>query len=163
MENPKIRAALIGGVSAGILSALPYIQMLNALCCALFIGGGVLATYLYFKNQPPSAKRPYGEGALIGLLAGVFSAIAGTIVGMAVMASGAGAGDAAQAAQAMAQLEDAGIELPDWVRSMGSGEITATAIGVSLVFNLILSGIFSTIGGLVGVAIFHQQDDTADD
>jgi hypothetical protein len=128
------------------------------------IGGGVLATYLFFKDQPPSAKRPYGDGALVGLLAGIFGAIAATVVGAALLAAGIAAGDAAQAAQGFAQLEDAGIELPDWVHAMaGAQGVTPAMIAASLVSSLIVNGIFSTIGGLVGVAIFHQRDETVDD
>ena len=47
MDNPKLRSALIGGGVFGVLAALPYIGFLNGICCALFIGGGVLAVYLY--------------------------------------------------------------------------------------------------------------------
>ena len=43
MDNPKFKAALIGGGVFGVLAALPYIGMLNVVCCALYIGGGVLA------------------------------------------------------------------------------------------------------------------------
>ena len=43
MNNPKLKAALIGGGVFGVLAALPYIEMINVVCCALFIGGGVLA------------------------------------------------------------------------------------------------------------------------
>ncbi len=161
MDNPKIKPALIGGIAFGVISALPYLSVLNALCCALFIGAGVLATYLYFKEQPPSAKRPYGDGALVGLLAGVFCGIAGTLTGAVLAALGVGAD---QAAQALAQLDASGVELPDWMRGMMGGDGMAPSMfAFLLVLNVVLAGIFATIGGLVGVAIFHQRDETAED
>ena len=57
--NKTLNAALIGGGTFGILSALPYIQYANTLCCALYIGGGVFAMYLYMRDQGAFAKAPY--------------------------------------------------------------------------------------------------------
>ena len=60
---------------------------------------------------------------------------------------------------ALEQLEQAGIELPDIVRDMmGGGGVNATMLGTQLVMNVILFGIFATLGGLVGVAIFHKKE-----
>lgn len=158
MDNPKFKAALIGGGVFGVLAALPYINMLNVVCCALFIGGGVLAAYLYLKDQPPSEKRPYGDGALVGLIAGAIGGVVTTIVGALVLASGLGP-DMGDPGAALDQLDQAGIELPDIVRDMmGGGGISAAMLGTQLVMNVILYGIFATLGGLVGVAIFHKKE-----
>ena len=158
MDNPKFKAALIGGGVFGVLAALPYINMLNMVCCALFIGGGVLAAYLYLKDQPPAEKRPYGDGALVGLIAGAIGGVVTTVVGALVLASGLGP-DMGDPAAAFEQLEQAGIELPDIVRDMmGAGGVSAAMLGTQLVMNVILFGIFATLGGLVGVAIFHKKE-----
>lgn len=158
MDNPKFKAALIGGGVFGVLAALPYINMLNVVCCALYIGGGVLAAYLYLKDQPPSEKRPYGDGALVGLIAGAIGGVVATVVNALVLASGLGP-DPAEAGAALEQLEQAGIELPDMVRDMmGAGGLSAAMLGTQLVMNVILYGIFATLGGLVGVAIFHKKE-----
>ena len=159
MDNPKIRAALIGGGVFGALAALPYIGMLNMVCCALYIGGGVLAVYFHLKDQSRAEKAPYGDGAVVGLIAG---AIGGRgprpIVGALVLASGLGP-DMAETAAAFEQLEQAGIELPDVVRDMlGGGGVSAAMLGTQLVMNVILFVIFATLGGLVGVAIFHKKE-----
>ena len=43
-EKPNIvTPALIGGVFLGITSALPILHYINCACCALVIGGGILA------------------------------------------------------------------------------------------------------------------------
>lgn len=158
MDNPKFKAALIGGGVFGVLAALPYINMLNVVCCALFIGGGVLAAYLYLKDQPPSEKSPYGDGALVGLIAGAVGGVVTTIVGALVLASGLGP-DMGDPGAALDQLDQAGIELPDIVRDMmGGGGVSAAMLGTQLVMNVILFGIFATLGGLVGVAIFHKKE-----
>ena len=157
MDNPKFKAALIGGGVFGVLAALPYIGMLNMVCCALYIGGGVVAVYLYLKDQPQAEKGPYGDGALVGLIAGAIGGVVTTIANALVLASGLGP-DVAETAAAFEQLEQAGIELPDVVRDMlGGGGISAAMLGTQLVMNVILFGIFATLGGLVGVAIFHKK------
>ena len=160
MDNPKFKAALIGGGIFGVLAALPYVSMLNALCCALYIGGGVLAVYLYTKDQPrpeQAEKAPYGDGALVGLIAGAIGGVVTTIVGALVLASGLGP-DMGDPSATLEQLEQAGIELPDIVRDMiGGGGVSAAMLGTQLVMNVILFGIFATLGGLVGVAIFHKK------
>ena len=158
MDNPKFKAALIGGGVFGVLAALPYINMINVVCCALYIGGGVLAAYLYLKDQPPAEKTPYGDGALVGLIAGAIGGVVTTIVGALVLASGLGP-DMGDPGAALDQLDQAGIELPDIVRDMlGGGGISAAMLGTQLVMNVILYGIFATLGGLVGVAIFHKKE-----
>ena len=158
MDNPKIRAALIGGGVFGALAALPYIGMLNMVCCALYIGGGVLAVYFHLKDQPRAEKAPYGDGAVVGLIAGAIGGVVQTGVGALVLASGLGP-DMAETAAAFEQLEQAGIELPDVVRDMlGGGGVSAAMLGTQLVMNVILFGIFATLGGLVGVAIFHKKE-----
>ena len=58
MENPKFKSALIGGGAFGVAAALPYISMVNVACCALYIGGGVLAVYMYVKEQTAPLKGP---------------------------------------------------------------------------------------------------------
>ena len=77
MDNPKFKAALIGGGVFGVLAALPYISMLNA----LYIGGGVLAVYFHMKDRPRPEKAPYGDGALVGLIAGAIGGVVTTVLG----------------------------------------------------------------------------------
>lgn len=158
MDNPKFKAALIGGGAFGVLAALPYVNMLNLLCCALYIGGGVLAVYLYLKDRPPGEKTPYGDGTLVGLIAGAIGGVATTIVGALVLALGLGP-DMGDPGAVLDQLDQAGIELPDIVRDMmGAGGVSAAMLGTQLVMNVILYGIFATLGGLVAVAIFHKKE-----
>src|SRR5436190_17671629 len=57
----------------GVLSALPIIGAANVCCCLWVVSGGLLAAYLLQQNllRPITA----GDGAIVGLLAGVFGAI----------------------------------------------------------------------------------------
>lgn len=158
MDNPRFKAALMGGGVFGIVAALPYIGMLNAVCCALYVGGGVLATYFYLKEQTSFEKAPYGDGAVVGVLAGVIGGVVTTFVGAIVIALGL-APDFSDPAASFAQLDQMGIEIPSFVRDLATGEQVSFAIlGTQLVMNVVLFGIFAAIGGLIGVAIFHKKD-----
>lgn len=158
--NEKLKSALIGGVIAGIASGLPYIGAVNTACCALYIGGGVLATYLFMRGRPASEKAPYGEGAVVGLLAGVFGGIVATIIPLLT----GGYEDAAQ--QLLASFEmvaQQGGEIPPGIREMfdTSDGISGSLIGMFLVINVVMAAIFATVGGIVGIAIFHKKDAAA--
>ena len=155
--NEKLKSALIGGVVAGVASGLPYVGAVNTACCALYIAGGVLATYLFMKDLPASPKAPYGAGAVIGLLAGVFSGFVATIIPLFT------GGYEEVAAQMLASFDMAaqqGAEIPQAVRDMfdTSDGVSGTLITVVLVMNVVMAAIAATIGGLVGVAIFHKKE-----
>src|SRR2546430_313842 len=57
----------------GVLSALPLISAGNFCCCLWVISGGVVAAYVLQQNEPGPITQ--GDGALIGLLAGLVGAI----------------------------------------------------------------------------------------
>ena len=156
MNNPKMKPALIGGAVFGVLATLPYIQYVNAVCCALYIGGGVLAVYLYLKEAPRAEKTPYGDGAVVGALAGLFGAVATTLATIVLRLLGVGEEDAAQA---LAALEQSGVELPQFVLDMmGTSGLSVGMVFSTFVMAIILYGIFATIGGLLGAAIFHRKE-----
>ncbi|HEY9401964.1 MAG TPA: hypothetical protein VIQ24_04685 [Pyrinomonadaceae bacterium] len=69
----KTRAALIGGVTLGLLCAIPPISFGNLFCCAWVIGGGALASYLYVRRSETAVLM--GEGAEVGALAGLIGAV----------------------------------------------------------------------------------------
>ena len=152
--NTRVKSALIGGGVLGIASCLPYIGLVNVACCALYIAGGVLATYLYMKEQPPTAKAPYGEGAVVGLLAGVFGGITVAIVTSVASALGYTPG-----AEVLEMLRGFGVPVPD----DDVEATTAMSLVIDAVQAIILYMIFGTIGGLVGTAIFHKKDGAADE
>ena len=90
MDNPpsKLVPALIGGCVMAILSNVPIVNMGNCLCCMWVILGGFIAAYLYQKDLPEGQPFNPGDGAIIGLLAGVFGALFGTLISVLFMAIG---------------------------------------------------------------------------
>src|SRR5437660_3249016 len=79
MDN-KMKAALIGGVVAGVLSVIPVVST----CCFLWaLGGGFLAVFIYLKGAPgPMAP---GDGAKLGIRAGVVGAVIYLVIGLPMM------------------------------------------------------------------------------
>ena len=155
MNSSKVASALIGGCTFGALSALPYVTYVNIACCALYVGGGVLAAYLYLKEQPETPSAPYGDGAVVGLLAGVFGGIAATIIQLIVDVLGLGPNPA----DIMATFDGFGTEPPGWVLEyMGMRGITPLMVVARLVGSCITFAIAACIGSLVGVAIFHKKE-----
>ena len=146
--NNKTKAALIGGVVLGLLSAIPFV---NTCCCLWAIAGGALAVYMYVQNTQTPVQT--GEGATLGALAGVIGAVVYLIVGIPLglmfrssamgMLSGMMGSIPPEQQEAMRQaMEQSG--------SMASVIMNALIIGICLV-------VFSTIGGLIGVAIFEKR------
>ncbi len=70
--NDKMKPAIIGGVVLGVLSAIPFVNMVNMCCCAWAIVGGVLAANMYIKNSTSPVST--GDGALVAAIAGVVGA-----------------------------------------------------------------------------------------
>ena len=136
--NPRTKAALIGGVIAGVLSAIPIV---NYCCCLWAIGGGVLAVYLYVKNT--GALVTPGAGASLGAVAGGIGAAIYLVISLPLNLL---IGAAALAAQ-MEQMERAGVSIPF---SGVALVIVGVIVGAVLVF------IFTLIGGLIGAPIFGK-------
>ena len=156
MNNPKVKPALIAGIVFGALAVVPIVSYVNALCCALYIGGGVLAVYLYLKDIPRPDARPSGDGAVLGVLTGLFGAVAQTVVGTLLRAMGVGEEQVQTARQ---QLAEAGVELPPLAMDLlGMSGLSVGSVLIGLVGSAILFVIFGAIGGLIGVSIFYKKD-----
>src|SRR6266545_2331598 len=78
--NNKLKPALIGGVVLGLLSVIPIVNWANVCCCLWAILGGLLASYLFIKKSPHPANA--GDGAILGLLAGLVGAVITVIIGI---------------------------------------------------------------------------------
>ena len=135
MTPKKLKAAAIGGGAAGIASQIPIVNFANCLCCALVVGGGMLAVYLAMRDEPPTPAAPYGDGAMIGVLAGVVAAVVGAIVAIPMTMI---VGDPTEMIRGIIE----GIEgmPPD-----------------AFLISLVIDVIFSAIGGVIGAAVFHKK------
>jgi hypothetical protein len=138
--NNKLKPALLGGLIVGVLSAIPFI---NYCCCIWSIGGGALAAFLYIKSSPTPV--PTGDGAMVGGLAGVVGGIIYLILGLPIAIF-----------FGMAAMEESlsrsGVHLPF------SGVLLMIVSGI---VGAIFLALLTTLGGVIGVAIFEKRKDGA--
>jgi ABC-type branched-subunit amino acid transport system permease subunit len=141
----------------GVLSALPLVGAANLCCCLWVVTGGVVAAYLLQQNQ--STPITPGDGALVGLLAGLVGAVATSVLAIPISLL------MAPVQQAISEriLQMPG-EMPPWIRNAieaSSRQGVSLALQVafwflSLLLYLVLGGIFSTVGGVLGALIFKK-------
>ena len=152
--------ALVGGVVLGVLSALPVVAAGNLCCCLWVVSGGLVASYIFQQNH--SGPITPGDGALVGLLAGLVGACVQTIVSIPVEIL------VAPMERAMLQrfMEIAGnmpFEMRDAIDRYASSGAPFGMLGVilrriiGLMFMLFIGAIFSTLGGLLGAFIFRKE------
>lgn len=160
----KLIPALIGGSVMGVLSTVPIINMGNCLCCMWIILGGGVGAYFYWRQLPPGSDFPSGEGAIVGLLSGVFGALFSTFLTYIFMAM-----DIAPAKEIITNIiesqADLSPEVEDFLESLQEeGYVSPFFVFIGLFFSLIINSIFGLIGGIIGAAIFRKrgQKDTPD-
>jgi hypothetical protein len=150
---------VIGGLVIGVLSSLPLVNAANACCCLWVVAGGAVAAYLLQQNQ--TLPITPADGALVGLFAGLIGAAVGFVISIPlsiVMAP-------MQRAVVQRVLENAG-DMPPALRqlleNMSQPKTAAGFLGQLVVrvvifgFTLVIWSIFSTLGGLLGAAIFKK-------
>ena len=158
MAPSKLQPALLGGLAMGVLSALPVINFANC-CCAWLLFGGGLAAYLMQQNHPEPITA--GDGAIVGLLAGVAGAFVWALLSVPI---GLIMGPI-QAEFVERTLENAR-DIPPEVRTILEsmrGNAFTTGVGTiavffaMLMFASIVGAIFGAVGGLLGAIIFRKN------
>jgi NAD/NADP transhydrogenase beta subunit len=149
----KLQPALLGGVAIGVLSALPVINIANC-CCAWILFGGALAAYLMQQNHPEPIQA--GDGALVGLMAGVVGSFVYLIISVPIsLAMGP------LNTQMMQRVLRSSQDMPPEVREMFEAMSGGPAIGIGLVLGffvmLFLSSLFGMLGGIFGALMFKKD------
>jgi hypothetical protein len=159
-----LKSTLLAGVVTGVIAALPFVDVFNCCtCCSLVVLGGFLASMLY-SRECRAANHPFrpANGAVVGLVAGAFYAVTVTIVGLLFMVTVGQPGaewllgaayEALQSnpdvpAESLEQLEAAREEL---------GQLNAWKVIQSFLLAVLVGAVFSTIGGLIGGAMFKVE------
>jgi uncharacterized protein involved in cysteine biosynthesis len=154
-----LKPALISGLVFGLASAIPILNLLNICCCALVWGCGLLAAYMYASASRAAgvAFRP-GTGAMVGLLAGAFYAASATVFGT-VFSLMFGPAIAEMANRLVSSMP----EVPSWVMDMmekaqeEAGKFSVVSFVLGLLLQAVLGAVFSTLGGLLGGALFKHE------
>ncbi len=146
-----IQPALIGGLVLGVLSALPIVAFGNICCCLWVISGGAVAAYALQQRQP--TRITPGEGALVGLLAGLIGTF--VYVLLSVPINLLMAPFERQLVERLATFGNMPPEFRDYVNRPAG--LRAVGILLDFVIRFFIDGIFSTIGGLLGAVIFAKK------
>ena len=156
ITTSKTNPVLVGGLVMGVLSALPIISAGNLCCCLWIISGGVVAAYVLQQNQPTPIAP--GDGALVGLLAGIVGACVYLVLSVPITLL-----IAPMQRQVLERLMDRVNNVPPEFREFLDRSVAGP---LSFAFNfmlmLMLGAIFSTIGGLLGAVFFRQGPPPSD-
>ena len=135
----------------GVLSGLPFVAAGNICCCMWLIAGGVVAAYVLQQNE--AAPITSGDGAAVGLLAGVAGAFVYLLISIPISIL------ISPMERELAQrlIERFG-GMPPEFRDFSSHRL-GPGFGLTLGFVtfLFLGVVFSTIGGVIGQAIFQKK------
>ncbi|HEY9401963.1 MAG TPA: hypothetical protein VIQ24_04680 [Pyrinomonadaceae bacterium] len=146
-----MKAAVTGGALAGILSAIPFVNFVNVCCCAWAILGGLLAAHLYAKNaQTPVTPA---DGATLGAIAGAITAAIYLVIGVP-LGYMMGKSISSFALDLVSRNDPAQAEALR--QQMEASQTIGSAIVNGLIAAVLLF-IFSTLGGLLGAAIFGKK------
>jgi hypothetical protein len=155
-EKPKkLMPALYGGIIMGVISGIPFLNLLNCCCCAGVLLGGALAVFFY-KNDLKEGMPPLtsGDAIELGALAGVIGAVIGSILTAGFLAAiGNVSGEAI-----MSFMEGFKDQMPPGTLDEMQRKIETGGLSIlQFVMSLVVDTVFGLLGGLIGYAIFKPK------
>jgi hypothetical protein len=145
-----MQPALLGGLVMGTLSALPIVAAGNYCCCLWIVSGGFIAAYLLQQKQTTPITQ--GDGALVGLLAGIVGAFVYLLLSIPITFL---IGPLQR--ELLQRLLDRAGNMPPEGRDLLSRYVGGPlGIVISFINHLVLGVVFSTVGGLLGAVVFRK-------
>jgi hypothetical protein len=163
----KFTPVIISSVVIVVISLFPFLNFINLMCCAGVVIGGAAGT-AYYNNRLKSVggQIQYKDAAAIGILSGIISALI-VVIGTTLMTIVVKQNPIPELYKI---LDTQGFQIPPEAEkflqkiseeySKNGFSITLTL--VSLGADLITYPIFSTIGGMLAVAIFGKKKNAAE-
>jgi hypothetical protein len=148
-ELDFLKPALLGGGVMGVLTGVP---LVGCLCCIWVVGGGALAAWQLDQQRPGTLK--YGDGAMVGGLAGVIGGVVATLIGLPLQRL------LMTPDRVLAWIERFVPNMPPEAREsilQSFGALDLPRILLQTVMNIILLGIFALVGGCLAVAILNRN------
>lgn len=145
-----VQPALIGGIAAGVMTALPFV---NCFCCLWIIGGAVLAAYLYNRRSSVSLKP--GDGAVLGILTGIAAAVTDALVSLPFESL-----NQEFVQRFMNQFSQFVEEMPaGWERwlEQRAGPMSPAWFLLGLLSSAVIYAAFGALGGLIGASIVDRK------
>ena len=152
--------ALVGGVIGGMFSVIPFVNLANCCFCAWLLVGGAVAAKMLINRTPRPVRS--GEGALVGALAGLIAAGVYSLIGLALAVFNIGQRIQEGLFIRLAEMSN-DPNLQERIRKMieeSANQPQAEKLVSALIFLVIVSVVyigFSTLGGLLGVALFEKR------
>ena len=155
--TPRQQSILVGAAVTGIFTT-SYLGFINSCCCLGVILGGGVAVQQYAGFHPGVEE---GTGALLGAAAGAAGAVLGAVFNLILRPVGMDYESVYRETlnAALQNMEGESPVPPEFLEQLqgeGTG-LTAVAWLASLGFNLLLFAIFGAIGGVIGAAIFGEE------
>ena len=144
----KLTPALVGGALIALFSSFPILKLGNCLCCLWVVSGGWIAAWLYRRSLPGKSEMTSSEGAVLGLLSGVYGALFSTFLYyLFANLSGTGPGGGFDGLNFLEDMPKEFTDSMDWIRSIT--EASPIAVSVRLLTLLLVDSIFATAGGML--------------
>jgi len=161
-EKPsKLMPALYGGIIMGAISGIPFLNLVNCLCCAGVILGGFMAVFFYNKDlKPGDPPLTNSDGLQLGALAGVFGAIVGLVVMVVIHFALGAATNEATSGMITALYDKLGIldKMPPEAIEQMQESMRSTALSPLMIIPaFFIDPLFGLIGGVIGYAVYKPK------
>lgn len=154
--------ALVGGAIAGILSLIPIVNLGNCCFCSWLVVGGAVASKMLINRTPRPVKS--GEGAQVGLMAGLIATGIYLVISLLLLVAGIGEGLQRSIFEGIAnkssdpQFQEMIQKVLEASANQTPGQRLIGALPILILLAVFYIG-FSTLGGLLGVALFEKRRD----
>ena len=143
------QSAIIGGLVSAMFDSLPYIKLINALCCIGIILGGIVSFAWYRYHLPEVGKFTAGTLVHLSLVTGLIGAGLSFVLHL-IFYQMVGNWEVGFIVNMMDNLEEIPPLWDDIYTDLTTGKYDGFAGPVILVQSLILFPIFNFIGVLIG-------------
>jgi hypothetical protein len=147
------RPALLAGAILGVASALPIVSC----CCWLWVvAGGILA--VYFLRQETADEISTPQGAKLGFLTGAFGAIVWEVMSipLALIFRSRGIDQFQEIFKSAENLPPETARIMEWFLQFINQPFHPLVLFFGLASKLAICAIFTTVGGILGVAFFGK-------
>jgi|GEM_PF-187913 len=145
----KLVPAAWGGLIIGLLTGVPILNFINCACCAGVLIGGAVPVYLYRRQLDPDQRIEMGEGASLGLLAGLFGAVLATALSAAF-------GPMSRDFFYEMSSYTSNPELQELFNNINPEMMSRGFVLISFLMSIVIDCIFGLFGGLIGVALWGK-------
>src|SRR5689334_4337642 len=156
MNSRALVPAVYGGLIMAVISATPFLNLLNCCCGAGLLFGGFIAVYFYKSTFTPDMP-PFtaGDCMQVGALAGIVGAIGASLLALVFMAVfGNVMGEIVRMLQEHGDLPE---DVVDHLQQILEGRAPGVVLIAMSVLRLMFYPVFGLLGGLIGYSMFRPS------